>query len=332
MLFNKKIFIVLIVFVFSVLLFTLFNFSTVKQDIDLNYQEAFYKNYKIFAIEIPDNIEFAGEKVNTKRFDIRDALDRELLINTYWQSQTIMMIKKANRFFPLVEPILKKYNVPDDFKYLGLAESGFFNNLVSPAGAAGIWQFMKESGSKYGLEINENIDERYNPEKATEAACKYILDSYKIYKNWTLAAASYNVGIGALTKQMELQKSVDYYSLFLNNETSRYIYRIIALKLIISNPKNFGFYLRKKDLYPPIPTYTIKVDSSIKDLAGFAKKIKINYKLLREFNMWIRKPILENSANKTYYLTIPKEGYINYDTLYSNIVDEPLLFSDSIAK
>ena len=332
MLFNKKIFIVLIIFALITLLFILFNFSTAKQYPDLNYKKAFYKNYKIFAIDIPENVEFAGEKVSTNRFDVREAIDRELLINTYWQSQTIMMIKKANRFFPLVEPILKKYNVPDDFKYLALAESGFFNNLASPMGAVGIWQFLKESGVKYGLEVDENIDERYNPEKATEAACKYIIDSYKVYKNWTLAAASYNVGIGALTKQMELQKSDDYYSLFLNNETARYIYRIIALKLIVSNPKNFGFYLRKKDLYPPIPTYTIKVDSSIKDLVGFAKKYNINYKLFKEFNMWIRKPSLENSAKKTYYITIPKEGYINYDTLYRNIIDEPLLFSDSIGK
>ena len=330
MFFNKKVIIVLALFALFALFLILFNFSTVKQNTDLNYQKAFYKNYKIFSIDIPQIIEFAGEKVETNRFDVREAIDRELLINTYWQSQTILLIKKANRFFPLIEPILKKNNVPDDFKYLALAESGFFNNLVSPAGAAGIWQFMKETGTRYGLEVNENIDERYNLEKATEAACKYILESYKTYKNWTLAAASYNVGVGALSKQIKLQNSDNYYSLFLNNETARYVYRIIALKLIVSNPKNFGFYLRKKDLYPPIPTYSVKVDSSITNITEFAKTHNINYKLLREFNMWIRKSTLENSAKQTYYITIPKQGYLNYDTLQSYITNEPLLFSDSI--
>ncbi len=330
--FYKKIIYALVFLVFVVLLLSLFNFSTNKPDGDSDYQKAFYKNYKIFAVEIPDHIEFAGEKVGTNRFDVRESIDRELLVNTYWQSQTIMLIKKANRYFPLVEPILKKYNVPDDFKYLALAESGYVNNLVSPAGAAGMWQFIKESAVRYGLEVNDNIDERYNVEKATEAACKYILEAYKIYKNWILAAASYNVGIGALSKQIGLQKSTDYYDLYLNNETARYVYRIIALKIIISNPKGYGFYLRARDLYPPIQTYSVKVDSSITDLVGFAKKYNISYKLLKEFNYWIRKPALENSAGKTYYLTIPKEGCIYYDTLLSDVKDEPLIFSDSISK
>jgi hypothetical protein len=189
---------------------------------------------------------------------------------------------------------------------------------------------MKETGTKYGLEVNDNIDERYNVEKETEAACKYLLEAYGIYKSWTLAAASYNVGMGSLTKQIGQQKVKSYYDLFLNTETGRYVYRIIALKLIVANPKDYGFYLRKKDLYPPIPTYTVKVDSSITNMVGFAQNYKINYKILKEFNLWIRKSSLENSAKKTYYLTIPKEGYINYDTLLSGIPDEPFVLPDSI--
>ncbi|MGD0711580.1 MAG: lytic transglycosylase domain-containing protein, partial [Bacteroidales bacterium] len=298
----KKIIIVILSVLFLLVLFSLFSSSTNKPSNNSDYQKAFYKNYKIFAVDIPDKIEFAGEKMETNRFDVREAIDRELVINTYWQSQTIFLIKKANRFFPVIEPILKKYSVPDDFKYIALAESGFTNNQVSPAGAAGIWQFMKESAIKFGLEVNEDIDERYNFEKSTEAACKCILEAYSIYKSWTLAAASYNVGIGSLSKQMGLQKTSNYYDLFLNNETARYVYRIIALKLIITNPKAYGFYLRKVDLYPPIPTCDVKVDSSIKDMVGFAAKYKINYKLLREFNLWIRKPVLENPGHKTYYL------------------------------
>jgi membrane-bound lytic murein transglycosylase D len=328
----KKVIAALLSVIILLILYSLFSSSTNKPSNNSDYQKAFYKNYKIFAIDIPDKIEFAGEKMETNRFDVREDIDRELVINTYWQSQTIFLIKKANRFFPLIEPILKKYSVPDDFKYLALAESGFTNNLTSPAGATGIWQFMKESAVKYGLEVNDDIDERYNLEKSTEAACKYILEAYSIYKNWTLAAASYNVGIGSLSKQMSLQKTNNYYDLFLNNETARYVYRIIALKLIVSNPKAYGFYLRKIDLYPPIPTYDVKVDSSIKDMVGFASKYKINYKLLREFNLWIRKPTLENSTHKTYYLSIPKEGYLNYDTLLSNVPVEPFVLPDSISK
>ena len=330
--FYKKIIIAFIFLAFVVFLFALFNASTDRSDNNSDYQKAFYKNYKIFAIDIPDYIEFAGEKVETNRFDIRENIDRELLINTYWQSQTILLIKKANRYFPIVTPILKKYNIPEDFKYLALAESGFTNNLVSPAGATGIWQFIKESAIKYGLEVNDNIDERYNIEKATEAACKYLLEAYNIYKSWTLAAASYNVGISALSKYLEQQKTKDYYDLFLNTETARYVYRIIALKIIISNPKEYGFYLRKKDLYPSIHTYTIKVDSSISNLVGFASKYKISYKILREFNLWIRKYSLENSSHKTYFLTIPKKNFINYDTLLSGVPDEPFVLPDSLLK
>ena len=328
--FYKKIIFAFVFFVLGLFLFVFFNASSEKTDNNTDYQKAFYKNYKIFSIDIPDYIEFAGEKVETNRFDIRENIDRELLINTYWQSQTILMIKKANRYFPIVTPILKKYNIPEDFKYLALAESGFTNNLVSPAGATGVWQFLKETAIKYGLEVNDNIDERYNIEKATEAACKYLLEAYNNYKSWTLAAASYNVGIGSLTRSLVLQKTNDYYDLFLNNETARYLYRIIALKLIISNPKQYGFYLRKKDLYPPIPTYTIKLDSNVTDLVEFSLKNKISYKILREFNMWIRKPSFLNPSHKPYILTIPKEN--NYSALLIDVPAEPFVMPDSISK
>jgi membrane-bound lytic murein transglycosylase D len=328
----KKIIIVLSSLTLIFLIFVLFNCSTKKSDKDLEYQKAFYKNYKIFAVDIPDSVDFAGEKVAINRFDVRESLDRELLINTYWQSQTVMFIKKANRYFPIVEPILKKYGVPEDFKYLAVAESGFSNNVVSPAGATGVWQFMKASALTYGLEVNDNIDERYNIEKETGAACKLLLEAYKTYKSWTLAAASYNVGMGGLNKQIGLQKTDDYYDLYLNSETARYIYRIISFKIILSNPKKYGYYLRKKDLYPAIPTYTVTVDSAITNLVGFAAKYKISYKLLRDFNPWIRTSTLVNTTKKSYNITIPKEGYLNYDVLLSDVAEENFTMPDSLNK
>jgi membrane-bound lytic murein transglycosylase D len=315
---------------FVFLIIEMLTFSSDKTTSDAEYQKAFYKNYKIFAIEIPKELDFAGEKVLTNRYDVRESIDRELLTNTYWQSQTMLLIKRANRWFPVVEPILKKNNVPEDFKYLALAESGFANNTVSPVGAAGVWQFMKETAIKYGLEVNDDIDERYNIEKSTEAACKYLKESYNTYKSWTMAAASYNMGVGAASKQITAQGTQNYYDLFLNNETSRYVYRILALKIIVSNPKNYGFYLRKKDLYPVIPVYTVKVDSSITNLPAFAKKYEINYKILKEFNLWIRKTSLNNSEKKSYTLTIPNKGAVLYDSLLSRIPDEPFFISDSI--
>ena len=326
----KKIF-VFILFITTIALFMVcFNFSTNKPDSDTDYQKAFYKNYKIFSVEIPDSIDFAGEKVETNRYDVREGIDRELLVNTYWQSQTLMLIKKAFRWFPIIEPILKKNGIPEDFKYLAVAESGLTNNMISSAGATGMWQFIKESAIKYGLEVNDYIDERYNVEKSTLAACKYIKEAYAIYKSWTMAAASYNVGIGSISKSIEFQKTNNYYDLYLNSETARYVYRIIALKLILGNPKDYGFFLRLKDLYPPIPTRTVKVDSSIKDLVSFAKNFNLNYKILKDFNLWLRKSSLENISGKTYYFTLPKEGFITYDSLQANMSDEPFLSPDSL--
>lgn len=329
----KKIIVAFSFIVAIVLLMILFNFSANNPDNDKDYQKAFYKNYKIFAVDIPDTIDFSGERVETNRFDIREGIDKELLINTYWQSQTIMLFKKAYRWFPVIEPILKQNGIPEDFKYLAVAESGLSNNLVSPVGASGMWQFMKESAVKYGLEVTDEVDERYNIEKSTVAACKLIKDAYALYKSWTMAAASYNVGPGSLSSSVKQQKASSYYDLYLNTETARYVYRIIALKLIMSSPKEYGFYLRLSDLYPPIPTYTVKVDTSVKDLVGFAGKYKLNYKILKEFNQWIRKSELNNASKKTYYITLPKdENYINYDTLTSGIVDEPFVITDSLNK
>ncbi|PLX01956.1 MAG: murein transglycosylase [Marinilabiliales bacterium] len=281
--------------------------STIPEKEDKEFHKEFNNNYAIYAVSLPENLEFAGEKVPLEFIDIRESLDREILVNTYWQSQTMLFLKRSNKFFPIIEPILKKNNIPDDFKYLAVAESGL-QNVVSPAGARGYWQFLNSTGKDYGLEINNEVDERYSIEKSTEAACKYLQESYKKYKNWTLVAASYNVGMRGLDKQLVRQKESNYYNLLLNNETARYLFRILAIKTILSQPKEFGFHYRAKDLYYPIRYNNITVDTSITDWADFAKTHNTNYKILKLLNPWLRDVKLTNSSGKKYQIKIPKEN------------------------
>ena len=306
----KIVFIIVLLFGFYLLyklvLYTLFPSN--------NIEVRYISNHYNISPEVPKNLTFAGEKVPLERFDVYESLDRELIINTYFHSQTILNLKRANRFFPIIEPILKKYNVPDDFKYLMVIESNLANT-ISPAGAVGYWQFMKPTAEKYGLEITDEIDERYHIVKSTEAACKYLLDLYSYYKNWTLVSAAYNAGPGLINKVIEQQKSYNYYDLQFNEETARYIYRILAMKIIMSDPQKYGFYLSPKVKYYKIPTKTIAVDSSITNLPDFANKLGINYKLLRIFNPWIRKYQLTNKEKKTYYIEIPEIEYTNINKL-----------------
>ncbi len=260
--------------------------------------------YKIVSVPIPDTLSFAGEPMPLDIFYVREALDRELSVNTYWHSSTLQIIKKAQRWFPLYDSILRANKVPEDFKYLSVIESGLAN-VTSPAGAKGYWQFLKGTAKDYGLEVNKEIDERYNVEKSTEAACKYFLDSYETFGNWTLVAAAYNAGNKGVTQQMERQKTGSFYDLLLNDETARYIYRIAALKLIFENPEIYGFYLDQEELYPQIPTHTVEINGEVEDFADFAKDHGISYKLLKHFNPWLRQNYLKNRKKKTYKITIP---------------------------
>ncbi len=287
--------------------------------------------YYVSSPEIPKELDFAGEPVPLDKFDVYESLDREMLVNTYFHSQTILSIKRMNRFFPVIEPILKKYQIPDDFKYLLVVESNFTNS-VSPAGATGFWQFMKATAQKYGLEINEEVDERYHLIKATEAACKHLKDLYKYYKSWTLAAAAYNAGTGNIDKVTSLQKTNNYYDLYLNEETARYVFRILAMKIILSNPKQYGFYIPKKNRYFPIPTEKISIDSSITDLPQFAINLGINYKLLRLFNPWIRKYQLTNKEKKVYVFEIPKKEFRDINKLMQlfDLSDTLIVIPDTI--
>ena len=256
----------------------------------------------------PISIDFAGEAAPLQMADVRERLDRELLINANLDATTLLIIKRANRVFPIIEPILAKYGVPDDFKYLAVIESGLVN-AVSPAGARGVWQFMPLTAKEKGMEVNDMVDERYHLEKSTEAACKYLLEAKAKFGNWTLAAASYNGGMTGVTKQIEMQQVESYYDLLLNDETSRYVFRILALKEIMKNPEKFGFNVDANEMYVNLPSKVITVDSSIPDLASFAKEQGINYKILKIHNPWLRDKKLLNQSRKKYELQIPLSGY-----------------------
>lgn len=276
---------------------------------DSSIEEKLINDYNVYALPIPTYLEFAGEPVPLQDPDIRERLDRELLVNTYWQSNSLLMIKRAHKYFPIIEPLLKKHGIPDDFKYLAVAESGL-ENVTSPAGASGFWQILKSTAREYGLEVNDYVDERYNLELATEVAAEYLKNSKEKFGSWTLAAAAYNAGNGGVSKQLERQKANnDYYDLLLNSETSRYVFRILAFKEILNNPKKYGFNFRDKDLYRKVPSYKVKVDTAVTDFADFAKQFDINYKVLKIHNPWLRETYLRNASGKEYYIEIPEKGY-----------------------
>lgn len=261
----------------------------------------------IRSVDLNKPFHFAEERLPLDNFDVRERLDRELLRNAYWHSNTVLNIKKAARFFPTIERILAEHGIPEDFKYLAVAESDL-RNAVSPAGAKGVWQFMKPVGQAYGLEINSEVDERFHLEKATHAACKYIQKQKNRFGSWTLAAAAYNLGGTRLNKDIRLQKTDTYYDLNLNQETSRYLFRIVANKEIIQNPTAFGFHIDEFEKYTPYPeAINIRVDQAISNLGDFAKKQGTTYRMLKIYNPWLRSHSLTNKKRKSYLIKIPKQ-------------------------
>lgn len=267
------------------------------------------QGYKIVSPHLPDYMVFAGEKVPLENFEVYERIEREFIVNTYFHSATILAIKRANRWFPVIEPILKKNNIPDDFKYLCVAESNL-ENVISPAGAVGFWQIMKDAGKKYNLEINSLIDERYNVEKSTQAACDYLNDAYKLYGTWTLAAASYNMGTNGIDEQINKQKAKNYYNLVLGIETDRFVPRIISLKYIMQNREAYGFDIKDDELYQPFKTYNVFLDSSVSSFADYASSYGINYKTLKLFNPWLRDNYLSNPNKDIYLIKLPEKGSI----------------------
>ena len=259
-------------------------------------------------VDYPKNMNFAGELVPYQIVDVQERLDREMVTNMNYHTNTTLVIKRANKVFPIIEPILKKNEIPDDFKYLAVIESSLVN-AVSPAGARGVWQFMPATAKEKGLEVNDYVDERYDLEKSTQAACDYLLEAKAKFGNWTSAAASYNGGMAGISRRLEDQQVSSFYDLLLTEETSRYVFRILALKEIMKNPAKYGFDIPQEMLYTNFPTKTIEVDSSINDLASFAKAQGINYKLLKYYNPWMRDSKLVNKSRKVYKIEIPTSGY-----------------------
>lgn len=274
---------------------------------DITSEKKLVNDYNVYALPIPDGLNFAGEAVPLDNPDIKERMDRELLVNTYWQSNSLLLFKRANKYFPIIEPILAAEGVPDDFKYLAVIESGL-TQAVSPARATGFWQILKTTGREYGLEVNQNVDERYHIEKSTRVACNYLKKAKKRFGSWTAAAAAYNAGNAGVGRRMKSQNVDDYYDLLLGEETGRYVFRIIALKEILSNPKKYGFNYKKQDLYEYIPTYKVSVDTAVTDFVKFAEGFGINYKILKIHNPWLREPHLNNKSRKQYFIDIPKEG------------------------
>lgn len=284
--------------------------SKIEKDQEKTEEGKVTRDYNIYALPMPEDLNFAGEPVPIENPDVYERMDRELLVNTYWQSNALLLLKRAHKYFPIIEPILKEYGVPDDLKYIAVIESSL-TQAVSPARATGFWQIMEGTGKDYKLEINSNVDERYHIEKATRVASEYLKKSKDKFGSWTLAAAAYNAGNAGISRQLERQDVNDYYDLLLGEETGRYVFRILALKEIMKDPRKYGFNFEEEDLYQHIPTYTVEVSSPVKDFAQFAKEHGINYKILKLHNPWLREAHLNNSSGKKYEIEIPQKGYYN---------------------
>jgi len=296
--------------IITVLIFT----STSEKDIAAAVTEVPVQSEKIIPqiVKSPDlnrTFTFAGERIPIENFDVRERLDRELSVNTYWHSSTLLNIKKSSRYFPIMDKILKENGLPTDLKYVAVAESNL-SNVVSPAGAKGLWQFMTSAGRQYDLEINSEVDERYHVEKATEAACKYFKYLKNRFGSWATVAAAYNMGPTRTARLLEEQRAGSYYDLNLNEETSRYFFRLVAIKEILSRPEDFGFYLDEKDKYPPLDDYTIvEINGAIENIGDFAREHNTSYRMLKIYNPWLIDSRLTNRYRKTYQIKIPNQKF-----------------------
>jgi len=295
-----------ILFSCSILLISLvlISFEQPNQTSIITYGEP--SSFKVHALHVPSQVNFAGELMQLDEDDLMERMDKELLVNTYWQSNTLLMMKRANKFFPQIERILKEEEVPDDFKYLALIESGL-ENLRSPAGAKGFWQILRTTGREYGLEVNSNVDERYNIELSTRMACAYLKKAKERLGSWTLAAASYNRGIAGINRILKKQQADNYYDLLLGTETKRYMFRILAVKEIMQAPERYGFFVEDAQLYSPLEYRTFAVDTAITNIVRFSKQIGVNYKTMKIYNPWLLQTHLNNKSRKLYHIALPTE-------------------------
>jgi len=307
--------------------FMFYSMNRADKSADDKYFDMSRQTVKVFQPYIPEELTFCGEKVPVDNLIVRERLEREIMANMYWHSHTILLLKRSGRFFPAIEPLLRENGVHDDIKYLAMCESEL-TNAVSPAGAAGFWQFLKKTGMEYGLEITAEVDERNNLKKSTAAACKYIKTSVATFNSYAMAAASYNMGVGGLKAKSAEQKVTDYYQLYLNEETSRYVYRILALKLIYENPLTYGYFIRNKDIYQPVNIRYMTVSESIPDLAVWAGQQKISYLELRYLNPWLISNKLTILPGKSYEIAVPVS--MSYKESLSAIKNPNIIFNDSV--
>ena len=322
----KKLAIVAIILASVAIAGEAFIFATQKDTSEELHVRAIRADYRVYAPSIPDSLTFCGERVPLNLYYVREGLDRELVSNMYYQSSTLFNIKRATRVFPTIERILKEEGVPQDMKYLCVIESGL-QCVTSPAGAQGYWQFMKATGQKYGLEVNDEVDMRNDLEASTRAACRYLKDLKRRFGGWTEAAAAYNCGEGGLNKRLAAQRQVSYYELLLNQETQRYLYRILALKLIMQHPQDYGFYVRHCDTYPEVPCEVVELSGTDVDLVDFAISHGTTYKVLRMQNPWLTSSTLKNKAGKTYKVRIPTKKGTEYNTIVKGKHDTTVIES-----
>lgn len=263
---------------------------------------------------IPSKVEFAGKIISLDRYDMRERYDREQIVIAYNHSNSILQIKRANRYFPIIEPILKRNGIPDDLKYLAVIESNLDTRAVSAMQAAGLWQLMPKTAQQFGLEVNDEVDERYHIEKATDAACTYFKSAYKKYQNWITVAASYNAGMGRISEEQANQQVNEAFDMLLSSESSRYIFRLVAMKRFMENPKAFGYSLQRNDFYQTIRTVEVEVKDSVGDWTSWASKYGISYAQLKDFNVWLRDRKLVNQNKKTYKIQLPEKSDLMFNS------------------
>ncbi len=271
------------------------------------------------SFTIPSKVSFAGQIISLERYDMRERFDREQIVIAYNHSNSLLQLKRANRYFPIIEPILKRNGIPVDFKYLAVIESNLDSRALSGAGAAGIWQLMPKTAEQFGLVVNDEIDERYNIEKATDAVCVYLKSAFSKYKNWTTVAASYNAGMGRISDEQAKQQVNESFDMLLSSESSRYVFRILAMKVFLENPKIYGYHLTRDDFYHTIAYNEVKVNTTVDDWATWAAQYGITYSQLKDFNTWLRDRKLTNADKKEYIIRIPKKEDLKYSDLKVNI-------------
>ncbi len=306
-----------------------FNETAKEKETETSYSKPTENESNCPAIpaKIPSEVNFAGNKVPIQNMDVYEHLDDQLQSCTFRHSVTFLSLKRSKREFAIIEPILKKYGIPNDLKYIAVLESRLSPDRIIGS-SAGIWQLSSETAKKSGLEINNYVDERFHVQKSTEAACKYLNNAYKIYKDWVLVAAAYKFGSDELSAQLKRQNASSYYDLLFSSYSQTYVYNLIAYKLIFENPLEYNFNVQPKDYYPAILVDYVKVNTSIPDFVAFAQKYATNYKILKNLNPWLRQKSLINKSKATYYIAIPKKGSRNLNYSVQNTASDTLVYEE----